>query len=52
MSFVLTGAVVAADLNGDGNPDLAIGDLSNLTVLIGDGLDAPMLGTGGGTASN
>ncbi len=44
------GVALAADFNGDGNPDLAIGDNQNLTVLMGDGRGGLSLGTGGGSA--
>jgi uncharacterized protein (TIGR03437 family) len=50
IQFLQPSAILATDLNGDGNADLAVGDLSNLTVLIGDGAGGLSLGTGGGVA--
>jgi len=37
VSGVVTGAIVAADLNGDGHLDLATASSSQLTVLLGNG---------------
>lgn len=50
IQFLQPSAILATDLNGDGVPDVAVADLINLTVLIGDGAGGLSLGTGGGSA--